>query len=232
MIPLTEPGLARLLTWLSPGFPVGAYTYSHGLERAIEEGAPRDAAALRVWIEGVLEFGTARADADLLREAWLAVTDEDEPRFERALAWGEAARGGPELALESRQQGASFLATVSAAWPAPALTRWTERAREMTRAPAHAVAVGIAAAVHGVPLEATLLAYLHAFAANLASAAVRLIPLGQTEAQRVLAELSPKLAECARAAAARDFAEFGSAAPMIDLLSMAHETQHVRLFRS
>jgi urease accessory protein len=229
---LGAAGLARLMAWLSPAFPVGGYTYSHGVERAIEEGAITNGETLRVWIEGALEWGPARVDADLLRESWRAVAAEDERAFVRALTLGEIMRGTPELALESRQQGESFLTTVAATWPNAAMARWVALVRAEGRAIAYPVAVGLASAIHGIPLEATLPAYLQAFAASLVSAAVRLVPLGQTVGQATLARLEPIVAESAAASLARTLDQLGSAAPTIDLLSIAHETQHMRLFRS
>ncbi len=229
---MTGGALARLMAWLSPAFPVGSYTYSHGIERAVEEGTIGDGESLRRWIEGALAFGPARVDADLLRAVWRAVRVDDEAAFGQALALGETMRGTPELALESLQQGESFLTTVAVTWPHPDLTRWVVRVRATGRAPSYPVAVGLAAACHGVPLEATLPAYLQAFAASLVSAAVRLVPLGQTAGQTALAALEPAVTAAAHAALTRTFGEIGSAAPSIDLLSIAHETQHVRLFRS
>ncbi|HEY1723195.1 MAG TPA: urease accessory protein UreF [Magnetospirillaceae bacterium] len=229
---LNSGALVRLLAWLSPAFPVGGYTYSHGVERAVEEGTITDGETLRPWIEAALIYGPARVDADLLRDTWRAVMAGDEVAFERAIALGATMRGTPELALESLQQGESFLTTVSATWPNETLAHWTALLRATSRAPAYPVAIGLAAAAHGVPLEATLSAYLHAFAAALVSAAVRLVPLGQTVGQKTLAALEATIAEAAAASLVRTPDQFGSAAPLIDLLSIAHETQHVRLFRS
>ena len=224
--------LIRLLAWLSPAFPVGGYTYSHGVERAIEEGAITDGETLRHWVEGALLYGPARVDADLLREIWTAVSADDHVGFERALILGETMRGTPELALESLQQGESFLTTVTNTWATPELTRWGSLLRATGRAPAYPIAVGLAAAAHGIPLEATLPAYLQAFTAALVSAAVRLVPLGQTVGQQTLAALEPTIAEATVASLARNLDQLGSVAPLLDLLSIAHETQHVRLFRS
>ncbi len=220
------------MAWLSPAFPVGGYTYSHGVERAIEEGAIADGASLLPWIEGTLAYGPARVDADLLRETWNAVAHDDAEAFDRTLILGEVMRGTPELALESRQQGESFLATVAATWPHPDMACWIDRVRAADRAPAYPIAIGLAAALHSIPLEAVLPAYLQAFAGALVSAAVRLVPLGQTVGQATLATLELCIAKAAEASLGRAIDELGSAAPMIDLLSIAHETQHMRLFRS
>ena len=229
---LGAAGLARLMAWLSPAFPVGGYSYSHGVERAIEEGVIRDGDTLRDWIEGALLYGPARVDADLLRETWRAVSGDDAYAFAHALMLGEVMRGTPELALETRQQGESFLTTVAASWPHADMPHWIDRIRSESRAPAYPVSVGLAAALHGIPRESVLPAFLQAFAASLVSAAVRLVPLGQTVGQSTLARLEPAIAEAAAASLTRSLDQLGSAAPMIDLLSIAHETQHMRLFRS
>jgi urease accessory protein len=141
-------------------------------------------------------------------------------------------RGTPELGLEARAQGEAFLATCRAAWPDLVLDAFAARLRSADRAPAYAVAVAVAAARAAIPLEATLTAFLHATAANLVSAGVRLIPLGQTDGQRATAALEPVVHRAAEAARARDPRDFGAAAFRVDLLSIAHETQYTRLFRS
>jgi urease accessory protein len=227
-----DEALTRLLAWLSPSFPVGGYTYSHGLEWAIDRGWTRDCASVTHWLEGVLAFGAGRIDADFLRESWMAVHERDDARLIRAVEWAAAMRGSAELALEGAQQGTSFLSTIAAAWPAPGLDHWVALVARSGRAPTHAIAVGIAASAHGLALRPTVIAYLHGFAANLVSAALRLIPLGQTDGQKCIAALGPAVLAAAESALLRPFDEIGSASPIVDLASMAHETQEVRLFRS
>jgi urease accessory protein len=144
----------------------------------------------------------------------------------------DAHRGTAELALESRAQGEAFLATCRAAWSHPGLDDWADALQAEDRKPAYAVAVGTAAALAGVPLAAALTAYLHAVAANLVSAGLRLIPLGQTDGQRCLAALEPVVHEAVAASREREAEDFGSCALAVDLLSIAHETQYTRLFRS
>lgn len=227
---MTSDPLYRLLAWLSPAYPVGAFSYSHGVETAVEEGFIKDRASLIAWLESVIERGTGLVDGALLAAAWRAVDSADWLSFdtvaERAAAW----RGTSEMALESRQQGGSFLSITRAAWPHPALETGHERTGGEMALP---VAVALAAAAHGIALESVLAAYLHAFAANLISAAVRTVPLGQTDGQRALAALEPavrRTVEAALAAASLD--EIGTATPLLDWCSLRHETQYTRLFRS
>ena len=222
--------LYRLLAWLSPAYPIGAFSYSHGVETAVEEGLIRDRDTLIAWLRSVLANGTGRVDGALFAVAWRAADTGDWPLFdaiaERAAAW----RGTSEMALESRQQGGSFLSITRTAWPHSALDAAHERLGGELSLP---VAVALAAAAHAVPLEAALTGYLHAFAANLISAAVRAVPLGQSDGQRTLAALEDTVTETAMAAiAVKSLDEVGTATPLLDWCSLRHETQYTRLFRS
>ncbi len=219
----TDAALYRLMTWLSPAYPIGAYSYSHGIEYAVEAGIVRDRDTLVDWIAHAVRHGAGLTDAALLAASWRG--DDCNEIGALANAW----RGSGEMALESRAQGAAFLATTRAAWPHPTLDELALRWRGEIAFP---VAVGVAAKAHGVPIDATLMAYLHAFAGNLVSAGVRLIPLGQTEGQRAIAALEPAIADAARAARDVPLDDIGTASPMIDWCSMRHETQYTRLFRS
>ena len=226
---MTDP-LYRLLAWLSPAYPIGAFSYSHGVETAVEEGLVRDRDTLVAWLDSVLRLGTGAVDGALFAAAWRAAEAADWATFdgvaERAAAW----RGTSEMALESRQQGGSFLSITRTAWPHPALDAAHERlGGELSLA----VAVALAAAAHGIALATALEGYLHAFAANLISAAVRAVPLGQSDGQRALAALEPAVRATRDAAlAVASLDEVGTATPLLDWCSLRHETQYTRLFRS
>ncbi len=224
--------LLRLLAWLSPSFPTGGYTYSHGLEKAAEAGFVRDRATLAQWVTAVLEHGAGRADGVFLALTHRAVSAGDEDRFRWAVERADVMRASAETALESSAQGAAFLTTVRAAWPLDGLDRWAAIIKDMGRAPAHPVAVGLAAALAGIPLADTLQGFTHAVAANLVSAGVRLVPLGQTDGQRALAALEDVAHTMALWAADAGPDDLGSRAPMVDWTSITHETQYTRLFRS
>ena len=225
---MTDP-LYRLLAWLSPAYPIGAFSYSHGVETAVEEGFIKDRATLVTWLETVLKDGTGRVDGALFAAAWRAASADDWPAFdaiaERAAAW----RGTSEMALESRQQGGSFLSITRNAWPHATLAAVHERLGGELALP---VAVALAAAVHGIAIEAALEGYLHAFTANLISAAVRAVPLGQSDGQIALASLEGWVQKAVAAALVSDLDEVGTATPLLDWCSMRHETQYTRLFRS
>ena len=151
--PTAVDPLYRLLAWLSPAYPIGAFSYSHGVETAVEAGFIKDRTSLVTWLETVLQDGTGRVDSALFASAWRAATAGDWPQFdaiaERATAW----RGTSEMALESRQQGGSFLSITRTAWPHPSLTAAHDRLGGELALP---VAVALAAAAHGIALEAAL----------------------------------------------------------------------------
>jgi urease accessory protein len=222
---IDDGGLYRLLSWLSPGYPVGAFSYSHGLEYAVETGRVSTAEDVSDWVSTVLLQGTGRVDGVLFRESYSAVIEENWSHLDGIVDLGNAFQATSEFALETRAQGNAFIKATLAAWPADALT-WIERGA------VYPVAVGVACAAHAIPLETSLHGYFHAFAANLVSAAVRLVPLGQTDGQLAIAALAGPVAQAQQQALFIPLDDIGSAAPLIDLASMHHETQYTRLFRS
>jgi urease accessory protein len=160
--------------------------------------------------------------------AYRAVRTGDTERLDETIALAMAWRSTSETALESEAQGTAFLATTLAAWPHPALAAIAARHRKLPLA----IAAALACACHHIPIELALPGYLHAFAANLVSAGVRLIPLGQSDGQRIIAQLEARVARAVEAANDRPLEEIGTASPMIDWCSMRHETQYTKLFRS
>jgi len=206
--------LQILAAWFSPGYPVGAYSYSHGLEWAVAAGQVGDAAGLAAWVADLLEFGAGHTDAMLLAAAWRA----EDPAGAAALA--SALAPSAERHLETMAQGAAFARVTSAAWgvAVPAV--------------AYPVAVGHAARLLALPLEATATLYLQAFVANIVSAGVRLVPVGQTDGQKITAGLVPLAARVAAAAIAAPPEAIGGVALRADLAAMLHETQYTRLYRS
>jgi urease accessory protein len=221
--------LQRLLSWLSPAYPVGAYTYSHGLERAVEDGAVRDRDGLVAYLRAVLEAGAGRIDGALLAAAHRAADAGEDAVLDDVADLAAAWRGTAETALETMAQGTAFLRVTTAAWPDARLANF---ARRHNNSIAHPVALGAAAAWQGVPLRAALFGFLSAFAANIVSAGVRLVPLGQTDGQIATATLLPVIEAATEAALAAELDRLGTAAPVIDLFSLRHETQYTRLFRS
>jgi urease accessory protein len=228
---LSAPALQRLLAWLSPSFPVGAFSYSHGLEWAVEDGSVTDATTLSAWLGAILRHGAGWTDAVLFAHAYRAVGNDDPAMLRELVELAAALQPSKERHLEATAQGQAFLTTIGAAWSNPILTRLVA---EIPADPpvTYAVAVALTAAAHGVPLGAALTAYLAAFVANLVSAGVRAIPIGQTDGQRIIAATAPLIEATAGAALAAGLDQLGGAAFRADIASMKHETQYTRLFRS
>lgn len=226
---MNNAALFRLMTWLSPSYPIGAFSYSHGLEFAVEEGLVHDATSLGDWILQTVRQGAGRVDAALLVAAWRAANDNDLSALDEITDLAMAWRATAEFELESNTQGSAFLAITEAAWPAPLVTAFHSRRGDSTPLP---VAVGLTAAAHQVPLFSTAVAFLHGLAAGLVSAGIRLGLAGQTAGQRLMPTLESAIAEAAAQAIVTPLEEVGSATPIIDWCSMRHETQYTRLFRS
>ena len=216
MTPEPDAGLLRLLAWLSPGFPTGGYAYSHGLEWAVECGDVTDGDTLRTWLTDILTHGSGRNDAILLRHACRPGVDHTALN-ELAIAIAPSR----ERRAETLDQGTAFVAA-AAPWQPP----------DLPPRVAYPIAVGALAARHGLDEDTTTAAYLQAFTANLISAAVRLVPLGQSAGLRVLAALEPAILRVAAESRAATLDDLGGCAFRSDLGAMRHETQYTRLFRS
>jgi urease accessory protein len=228
--PVSSAALQRLLAWLSPAFPVGAFSYSHGLEWAVEDGSVKDAPGLEAWLGDVLRHGAGRNDAILFATAYAAAASGDPDRLRATAELAAALQPSKERQLEATAQGAAFLAAVSAGWPSSRCNALVVQLGNATLT--YPIAVALAAASHEVPLRPALVAYLAAFVANIVSAGVRAIPVGQSDGQRIIAALAPVVEEIAGIAPDLGPEDVGGAALRADIASMKHETQYSRLFRS
>jgi urease accessory protein len=226
---LSSPALYRLMTWMSPTYPVGAFSYSSGLEWAVEAGDVRDAATLTAWLMTMSVHGSVFGDAVIFSHAFRATADGDDEALAAMAELAAALAGSRERFLETTAQGQAFLQITQAAWATPALDRL---AAAWGGPLAYPVAVAAACAGHGIALGPALHAFLHGVVSNLVSAGVRLVPLGQTDGQRVLASLEDPIAQAAARALATAPDGIGMAALRADIASMRHETQYTRLFRS
>ena len=225
-------GLLRLQSWLSPTFPMGTYSYSHGIEWAVDAGHVHDRDSLVEWLDADLRYGSGRNEAILLREAWRHTAEPSRTKLLRIAALASALRSTSEFALEASQQAAACLATLRDVWPDRALDWLAQALRERKLQPALSVVLGIRAARQGIPARLALVAFLNSYVANLVTAGVRLIPLGQTDGQLAIAAGEHALLGLAAEAEASTIDDLGSAAVMVDFASMGHETQYTRLFRS
>jgi urease accessory protein len=214
-----DAALLRLLAWLSPAFPTGGFAWSHGIEWAVEAGDIADAASLHDWLEMLLRHGSFRNDAILLRHAYRAAHNATALAEIAELACATAT--SRERRAETLGQGSAFL-MAAAPWGRVPLAGNVP----------YPVAVGACAGAHGIPEDAVVAGFLQAFAANLISAAVRLIPLGQSAGLAVLAALEPTLLAVAEATRAATLDDLGGACFRAELAALRHETQYTRLFRS
>jgi urease accessory protein len=219
------PALLRLLAWLSPAFPTGGYAWSHGVEWAVETNEIRDGETLRAWIADVLRHGSGRPDALLLRHAHRAAHDIAALAEIAELAL--AAQPSRERHAETVGQGNAFLAAASA-WHPTVLRALAQQIGDLP----YPVAVGALAGAHGIAEDDAALGFLQAFAANLISAAVRLVPLGQSTGLAVLAALEPAILAVAEETRTGTLENLGGACFRADIAAMRHETQYTRLFRS
>lgn len=214
--------LLRLLTWMSPAFPIGAFAYSHGLERAVHDGFVVTRNDLYDWLHDLMTRGSAWNDALLFAQSWNDAQSGADLHELAALA--EAMAPSAERHMETMMQGTAFL-DAARAWPDDVFAR-------LPKDCAMPVAAGALSGAHGIPLEQALAAYLHAFLANLIQAGLRLMPLGQADGVALLARLEDCVLATAQRACPATLDDLGSATILAEIASLKHETQNSRLFRS
>lgn len=214
--------LQKLLTWLSPAFPVGAFAWSAGLETAIVAGKVTDRATTADWIAGALHHGGLRTDAILLAHAHAGHADPT--RLAELADLCLALTPARERHAETVTTGNAF-ALASAAWP-------TEAPLTLPQPCPYPVAVGALAGAHGIDRRATLVAFLTATVHSQVSVSVRLVPIGQNDGLAIMAALEPKIAAMADLCLNAALDDIGSVAYGADIAQMQHETLPTRIFRS
>src|SRR5262245_37668095 len=218
----------RLQSWLSPSFPTGAYSYSHGIEWAVEAGHINDRKSLVDWLAADLRHGAGRNEAIFFGEAWRYAMDEDCAKLVEIAELATAFRGTSEFALESSQQAAAWLVMLSRVWPDRLLDRLAKALCERDVQPTPTVVFAVCSARQGIPASLACPAFLQSYIANLVTAGVRLIPLGQMDGQLAIAALEELVLATSGHAKTATIDDLGSAALMVELASMAHETQYTR----
>jgi urease accessory protein len=224
--------LLRLQSWLSPTFPIGSYSYSHGLEWAVEAEHVHDRESLVDWLDADLRYGSGQNEAIFFIEAWRCAIADNRAKLLEIAELAAAFRGTSEFALETTQQGTAGLSTLRQVWPDRLLDWLSGALSESKVQPAAAVVLAVRSAGQGIPAATALAAFLQSYIANLVIAGVRLIPLGQVGGQLAIAALEDSILATTAQAEKATIDDLGSAAFMVDLASMAHETQYTRLFRS
>jgi urease accessory protein len=229
---ISQVALLRQQSWLSPAFPTGSYSYSHGIEWAVEARDIHDRKSLVDWLEADLCYGSGRNEAIFFIEAWRSAADDDCEKLLEIAELAAAFRSTSEFALETSQQATACLATLHRVWPDALMENLSELLSEIRIAPVLSVVLGIRAAREKIPAALALSAFLQSYLANLVTAGVRLVPLGQTDGQLAIAEMEPAVLALAAQAEEATIHDLGSTAFMVDLASASHEIQYTRLFRS
>ncbi|WP_350333904.1 urease accessory protein UreF [Coralliovum pocilloporae] len=214
---MSDQALHQLMAWLSPSYPIGAFSYSHGLEYAIEAENVRNGEELRLWLTDILERGSGWNDAILLCHAFRARSSRELKELARLT---EALSASRELHLETMAQGTAFAKVTHEVW-----------GLELDPAPLP-VCIGQAAAQQSIPLDTLLPLYLHGFIANIIAAGVRHVPIGQTDGQKVLASLFDRIDRISHQALTASLNDLGGICFLADLASMKHETMTTRIYRT
>jgi urease accessory protein len=218
--------LIRLLHLASPTLPVGAYTYSQGLEWAVETGAIKNEAGALLWIGNSLEFGISRFEAVYLAHMQAAWKKDDRARLAELDAEFISSRESAELRAETLQMGYSLARLLND------LNRFPAQGLAAFEAPSFPLAWSSAAAEWEIPAADAVAGYLWAWAENQVMAAVKAVPLGQTAGQRMLLELGGHLPRLAQSAVSSPLEETHNYLPAFAIACSRHETQYTRLFRS
>jgi urease accessory protein len=210
----TDLKFMTVMQWMSPAFPIGAFAYSHGLEWAIDKDHVSNGEKLQKWITDLLEYGSLRTDAIFIS---LILRGHDVRKMnELSMALCPAG----ERLLETKLQGSAFAKVIEDVWQ--------QDIGELSLP----IAVALAAKNQSIEQDLILPAYLHAFCSNLISAAIRLIPIGQTEGQRIMLELYPTISDLVKTASESEIDDLNSACFFSDVSAMEHEYLQPRIFKT
>ena len=221
--------LYYLLTWFSPSYPIGSYAYSHGLEYAVESKVIKDISDLSSWINDFLIYGSAYNDAIIISCGYNAIVDNDLNKLEEISQIGKAFKPSKEIALESNQQGISFVHAVSSSLKSDKFDSLIKIIKENISFPIVVACAGATCKVNKLDL---INAYLHAFVSNIISAALRLMSIGQTESQVLLIKFKKKVELLTKKIISKNIDDLGSSVLIGEWSSAKHEKQYSRLFRS
>ncbi|MBI3368607.1 MAG: urease accessory protein UreF [Burkholderiales bacterium] len=229
---LPAPALLQLIWLASPALPVGGFSYSEGMEAAIDAGRVRDEASASAWLRDQLTLTLGRADLPLLASAFRAWQRVDIARVTELNGWLLTTRETRELRLQTEQMGRSMAEWLRQRWPNDARVA---QLAALTPAPGWTLSFALAAACTGAPLREAMLAFGFGWAENMVQAALKAVPLGQSAGQRVLGALAdalPAVVDAALRCSLAGDSQRQSFAPMLAILSSRHEAQYSRLFRS
>jgi len=225
---MLDTSLLQLMWLASPALPIGGFSYSEGLEAAVDTGLVRDEHEAAAWLVEQLQLGLARAELPVLAQAWQAWQDGDAAAIEALNAWVLHTRESAELRAQTEQMGRSLLEWLRNHTTAPQ----AQIEQLSAYSPSYPVAFALAAYSTQAPQRACLLAYAFGWAENMAQAAIKSVPLGQSAGQRILSALSAAIPPAVDHALSLPAGAQQSFSPMLAILSAQHEVQYSRLFRS
>jgi urease accessory protein len=224
---MDSTALLTLLQLTSPALPVGAYSYSEGLETLIDRGSITSVADLQIWLTESLAIGSISIEVAILIRAYRAESQADRQAVIYWNHWLSATRETAELQQQNWQMGRSLLKLLQDLYPSADWSGWS-----MSENWNLAIVFALAAKLAQIDEHTAALGYLHSWASNLVSAGVKLIPLGQTAGQKLILQLTGSIADCADRSLNLPDDRLFSCSWGLALASMAHETQYSRLFRS
>ena len=214
--------ILKLLTWNNQSYPIGSYSFSSGLEYAIETNVIKSAKDLRDWLKASLKYGNLQSDAILLAEAWRLIRNNKENQILELNNFAISLNQSNERYIESLEQGMSFIKISKDTWD-------HEFMNDHLMFP---IAYACSAAQENIILEDTLLSYLHSNLCNLLGAGVKLIPLGQTEGQKIQLKLNSFIQKEYKNILKKNINYIGNCGWFNDIVSMKHENQYTRIFRT
>ena len=223
---ITDLALLRLLHWVSPSLPIGSFTYSQGIEWAVETGWIRTPADLQDWLASQLHSSMIYVDLPILQRLYHAVQTQDVAALEYWIHTLNACRETSELLLEEKNRGRA-LTDLLIALEIPNAAAW-----KPLLAQSQAAAFALAAVHSDIPLTQAAYGYVWSWLENLVLSAVKIIPLGQTQGQKILHGMTALLPDAVAHGLQVSDAEMGASSPALAIASSRHETQYTRLFRS
>ena len=226
---IVDNGLYHLLSWFSPNYPVGSYAYSHGLEYAVETGIVDNIYHLENWIKDLLFYGTGANDAIFINQTYESILSNNYKLFVDIAIMSKSCIPTQEIALESEQQGISFYKVTSATLSSKKFEKLINSIMSYITYP---IVVGCAGALINIKKIHLINSYLHAFISNILSAALRIMPVGQTDIQCLLFKFKKDIQTISINTLSKSIEDIGSSTFMIDWASANHEGQYSRLFRS
>ena len=214
--------ILKLLTWNNQSFPIGSYSFSSGLEYAIESNIINSALELQDWLKGLINFGSLKTDAMLLSEAWGLNKKKKYNSILKLNDFAVSLNQSYEKYIENHEQGKAFIKITSDTWNHYFVCKQL----------LYPIAFACSAVQEDISLEDTIICFLHASLCNLLSAGIKLIPLGQTDGQKIQIEINKEIEKQYKVILKEELKDIGSCGWVNDIISMKHENQFTRLFRT